>query len=144
VLTEAALNRKSDQLMGLKENVIIGKLIPAGTGLSRFRHIAVEPTDEAKAQMYQVPGYDELDFSGLGQTGAVDLDHTDDADRCRTGIRWRSSGEPVLRALWPGTPRGGATEVGPPRGGRTVSSECAWAHDVAISPPRAPTRPSPT
>src|SRR5690625_7788744 len=62
VLTEAALNRKSDALMGLKENVIIGKLIPAGTGLARFRHIAVEPTDEAQAQMYQVPGYDELDF----------------------------------------------------------------------------------
>src|SRR5690625_7558265 len=57
--------------MGLKENVIIGKLIPAGTGLARFRHIAVEPTDEAKAQMYQVPGYDELDFSGFGQTGEI-------------------------------------------------------------------------
>ena len=87
VLTEAALNRKSDQLMGLKENVIIGKLIPAGTGLSRFRHIAVEPTDEAKAQMYQVPGYDELDFSGFGQTGAVNLDDIDYADPFRTDFR---------------------------------------------------------
>ncbi|APX32748.1 DNA-directed RNA polymerase subunit beta' [Brachybacterium sp. P6-10-X1] len=87
VLTEAALNRKSDQLMGLKENVIIGKLIPAGTGLSRFRRIAVEPTDEAKAQMYQVPGYDELDFSGFGQTGAVNLDDIDYADPFRTDFR---------------------------------------------------------
>ena len=87
VLTEAALNRKSDQLMGLKENVIIGKLIPAGTGLPRFRNIAVEPTDEAKAQMYQVPGYDELDFSGFGQTGSVNLDDIDYADPFRTDFR---------------------------------------------------------
>ncbi|PMC76257.1 MULTISPECIES: DNA-directed RNA polymerase subunit beta' [unclassified Brachybacterium] len=87
VLTEAALNRKSDQLMGLKENVIIGKLIPAGTGLSRFRRIAVEPTDEAKAQMYQVPSYDELDFSGFGTTGAVNLDDIDYADPFRTDFR---------------------------------------------------------
>ena len=87
VLTEAALNRKSDSLVGLKENVILGKLIPAGTGLSRFRNIAVEPTDEAKAQMYQVPGYDELDFSGFGQTGSVNLDDIDYADPFRTDFR---------------------------------------------------------
>ena len=37
VLTEAAMNGKSDQLLGLKENVILGKLIPAGTGLSRLQ-----------------------------------------------------------------------------------------------------------
>jgi DNA-directed RNA polymerase subunit beta' len=86
VLTEAALNRKSDSLMGLKENVIIGKLIPAGTGLPRFRHIAVEPTDEAKAQMYQVPGYDELDFSGFGN-GGVNLDDLDFADPFRSDYR---------------------------------------------------------
>ncbi|MGY5766202.1 DNA-directed RNA polymerase subunit beta' [Brachybacterium sp. DNPG3] len=87
VLTEAALNRKSDSLLGLKENVIIGKLIPAGTGLSRFRRIVVEPTDEAKAQMYQVPGYDELDFSGFGQSGSVNLDDIDYADPFRTDYR---------------------------------------------------------
>ncbi|GAB4094749.1 DNA-directed RNA polymerase subunit beta' [Brachybacterium squillarum] len=87
VLTEAALNRRSDSLVGLKENVILGKLIPAGTGLSRFRNIAVEPTDEAKAQMYQVPGYDELDFSGFGSTGSVNLDDIDYADPFRTDFR---------------------------------------------------------
>jgi DNA-directed RNA polymerase subunit beta' len=86
VLTEAALNRKSDKLMGLKENVIIGKLIPAGTGLSRFRRIAVEPTEEAKAQMYQVPGYDELDFSGFG-AGGVNLDDIDYSDPFRSDFR---------------------------------------------------------
>ena len=39
VLTEAAINGKVDPLIGLKENVIIGKLIPAGTGMKRYRSI---------------------------------------------------------------------------------------------------------
>ncbi|MGI8941910.1 MAG: DNA-directed RNA polymerase subunit beta' [Actinomycetota bacterium] len=46
VLTEAAINGKSDPLLGLKENVIIGKLIPAGTGMSRYRNVAIETTGE--------------------------------------------------------------------------------------------------
>ncbi len=41
VLTEAAIKGKTDYLLGLKENVIIGKLIPAGTGLKRYRNIKV-------------------------------------------------------------------------------------------------------
>ena len=41
VLTEAAIKGKIDPLLGLKENVIIGKLIPAGTGMSRYRNIRV-------------------------------------------------------------------------------------------------------
>jgi DNA-directed RNA polymerase subunit beta' len=52
VLTQAALDRKSDKLVGLKENVIIGKLIPAGTGLSQYRNINVEATEEAKNEKY--------------------------------------------------------------------------------------------
>ena len=43
VLTDAALEGKRDQLVGLKENVIIGKLIPAATGLKHYRTLAVEP-----------------------------------------------------------------------------------------------------
>ena len=58
VLTDAAINGKSDSLRGLKENVIIGKLIPAGTGLERYRNIRVEPTEEARAAAYPVTGYD--------------------------------------------------------------------------------------
>ncbi len=46
VLTEAAIKGKTDPLLGLKENVIIGKLIPAGTGMSRYRNIKVETKDE--------------------------------------------------------------------------------------------------
>ena len=52
VLTQAAMEGKSDPLVGLKENVIIGKLIPAGTGLSRYRDVSVEATEEAKAERY--------------------------------------------------------------------------------------------
>jgi DNA-directed RNA polymerase subunit beta' len=43
VLTDAAIKGKHDPLLGLKENVIIGKLIPAGTGMSRYRNVVIEP-----------------------------------------------------------------------------------------------------
>ncbi len=52
VLTQAALDRRSDPLVGLKENVIIGKLIPAGTGLPIYRNITVEASEEAKNEKY--------------------------------------------------------------------------------------------
>jgi DNA-directed RNA polymerase subunit beta' len=41
VLTEAAIKGKVDPLLGLKENVIIGKLVPAGTGMSRYRNVVI-------------------------------------------------------------------------------------------------------
>jgi DNA-directed RNA polymerase subunit beta' len=44
VLTDAAIKGKVDRLLGLKENVIIGKLVPAGTGMSRYRTIAADRT----------------------------------------------------------------------------------------------------
>ncbi len=76
VLTQAAMEAKSDPLRGLKENVILGKLIPAGTGLARYRNIEVEPTEEAKAAMYSMPNYDAYDYShfGSGSGEAVRLD----------------------------------------------------------------------
>ena len=52
VLTQAALDRREDRLVGLKENVIIGKLIPAGTGLAAYRNFEVDGTEEAKAERY--------------------------------------------------------------------------------------------
>jgi DNA-directed RNA polymerase subunit beta' len=61
--------------MGLKENVIIGKLIPAGTGLERYRNIRVEPTEEARAAAYSMAGYEsyEYDFGNpTGQSVALD------------------------------------------------------------------------
>jgi DNA-directed RNA polymerase subunit beta' len=78
VLTDAAINGRSDSLRGLKENVIIGKLIPAGTGLERYRNIRVEPTEEARAAAYSVTGYDSYDYEfGNGGGQAVALDDFD-------------------------------------------------------------------
>ncbi|MDN5792891.1 MAG: DNA-directed RNA polymerase subunit beta', partial [Brevibacterium aurantiacum] len=64
VLTEAAMEGKSDTLLGLKENVILGKLIPAGTGLQTHRDIVVEPTEEAKAEMF-TNSYGDF-YAGIG------------------------------------------------------------------------------
>ncbi|WP_405062153.1 DNA-directed RNA polymerase subunit beta' [Kribbella sp. NBC_01505] len=78
VLTEAAIHGKSDSLVGLKENVIIGKLIPAGTGMDRYRNIRVEPTEEAKAAMYSMVGYESYDYDfGPSAGQSVPLDDFD-------------------------------------------------------------------
>jgi DNA-directed RNA polymerase subunit beta' len=63
VLTEASIKGRQDQLLGLKENVIIGKLIPAGTGMVRYRDIkvtpvGVEPEPEEKAVLEADLGLD--------------------------------------------------------------------------------------
>ncbi|MGM0928635.1 MAG: DNA-directed RNA polymerase subunit beta' [Actinomycetota bacterium] len=65
VLTQAAMEGKSDPLLGLKENVIIGKLIPAGTGLDRYTQVSVEPTEEAKANLFTGPSaFGDFDYAG--------------------------------------------------------------------------------
>jgi len=82
VLTDAAINKRSDKLIGLKENVIIGKLIPAGTGISRYRNIAVKPTEAARNAAYSIPTYGDAIYGddGYGDfTGAsVPLDEAFD------------------------------------------------------------------
>ncbi len=65
VLTDAALEGKTDRLAGLKENVIIGKLIPAATGLRRYRRIEIEPTEPA-----QRPSATELGLLEDGELAA--------------------------------------------------------------------------
>jgi len=54
VLTDAAIKGKVDPLLGLKENVIIGKLIPAGTGMSRYRNIKIKTVEENGAKTEEV------------------------------------------------------------------------------------------
>ena len=78
VLTEAAMEAKSDPLLGLKENVILGKLIPAGTGLPRYRNLTVEPTEEAKAAAYAVPDYEDFDYAGAFGQGSGEAVRLDD------------------------------------------------------------------
>jgi DNA-directed RNA polymerase subunit beta' len=65
VLTDAALEGKTDRLVGLKENVIIGKLIPAATGLKRYRRIEIEPTEPVER-----PSAAELGLLGDGELAA--------------------------------------------------------------------------
>ncbi len=69
VLTQAAMEAKTDPLLGLKENVIIGKLVPAGTGLARYNDIEVEPSAQATAERLQA-----LDAFGGGYPSAFQID----------------------------------------------------------------------
>ena len=81
VLTEAAMNGRSDTLMGLKENVILGKLIPAGTGLARYHDVEVEPTEAAKAEIFSRTG----DTHVTNNYGLGDF-HADFSDDYHTGF----------------------------------------------------------
>ena len=54
MLTEAAIKGKVDHLVGLKENVIIGKLIPAGAGLTAYRHFAEELVPDKEEPVREV------------------------------------------------------------------------------------------
>jgi DNA-directed RNA polymerase subunit beta' len=70
VLTDAALEGKRDRLMGLKENVIIGKLIPAATGLKRYRSLQVEPVEPAQPPAEEILSEEELAAElGMGGDG---------------------------------------------------------------------------
>ena len=74
VLTDAALEGKIDRLNGLKENVIIGKLIPAATGLKRYRRIEIEPTEPLPRGIDEVGLLDHDDLAAeLGLTDGESL-----------------------------------------------------------------------
>jgi DNA-directed RNA polymerase subunit beta' len=74
VLTDAALEGKIDRLNGLKENVIIGKLIPAATGLKRYRRIEIEPSEPLPRGMDDVGLLDHDDLAAeLGLTDGESL-----------------------------------------------------------------------
>jgi DNA-directed RNA polymerase subunit beta' len=73
VLTDAAIHAKSDPLLGLKENVIIGKLIPAGTGMPRYRSFRVEPTEDARAAVYPAATYEDASGYAFGQPSAESI-----------------------------------------------------------------------
>ena len=74
VLTEAAIESKSDSLHGLKENIIIGKLIPAGTGMNEYRNIRTEAPDFEPMEYYSSSDEDDQDLSewlaGRSEAGA--------------------------------------------------------------------------
>ena len=76
VLTDAALEGKTDRLLGLKENVIIGKLIPAATGLRRYRRLEIEPTEPIRRHSPDEIGLlDESELAaelGLTDSGEIE------------------------------------------------------------------------
>ena len=92
VLTEAAINGKVDPLIGLKENVIIGKLIPAGTGMKRYRSVRLntETTGEEELVLSEEfeeeaaeNAYDEAMNTALGQRALEEeelLEEEDDGE----------------------------------------------------------------
>ena len=69
VLTEAAINGKVDHLIGLKENVIIGKPIPAGTGMKRYRKVKLD-TDDLISDEIMLSEDDELVLSSEDESGS--------------------------------------------------------------------------
>ena len=70
VLTDAALEGKRDRLVGLKENVIIGKLIPAATGLKHYRTLEIEPVEPAQRPEEDLLDEEELAAElGLSEDG---------------------------------------------------------------------------
>ncbi|MGH2935842.1 MAG: DNA-directed RNA polymerase subunit beta', partial [Gaiellaceae bacterium] len=70
VLTDASIEGKVDRLLGLKENVIIGKLIPAATGLKRYRTIDIRPSDSVPAGAYTRPQTEEQLLAALEEIGS--------------------------------------------------------------------------
>jgi DNA-directed RNA polymerase subunit beta' len=62
VLTEAAIDGRADGLLGLKENIIIGKLIPAGTGMPRYRDFDIEAPDYQPMEFYSSDAEDPAEW----------------------------------------------------------------------------------
>jgi DNA-directed RNA polymerase subunit beta' len=82
VLTEAAIEGKSDQLFGLKENIIIGKLIPAGTGMTRYRELEMDAPEAERMTFWTseedaAAGTEDL-AAWLASIGSGDNGHNGD------------------------------------------------------------------
>ena len=79
VLTEAAIRGKVDPLIGLKENVIIGKLIPAGTGLRRYRNIEID-TSGTDDYLYEHPEEEEVELTEMDGAAETQAENTSAAE----------------------------------------------------------------
>ena len=107
VLTEAAIEGKSDQLFGLKENIIIGKLIPAGTGMPRYRDIVVDAPEVERMTFWtsdEEPGTEDLAAwlasigSSTGTDGGATFDPGDYQDGYGYATGYETGPEPVFEA----------------------------------------------
>ncbi len=100
VLTDASIEGKIDRLLGLKENVIIGKLIPAATGLKRYRTIEIGPAQKVPVAAYARPETEEQLLAALEEIG------TDGGDGL-AGLDLDFGGAPETN----GEPRAGHEEI---------------------------------
>ena len=105
MLTDAALEGKIDRLNGLKENVIIGKLIPAATGLKRYRRIEIEPSEPLPRAIDDVGLLDqdeiaaELGLAGTASTAATGRSSTPTSPRSRRSAP--AAPTPASPRSWP-------------------------------------------
>jgi DNA-directed RNA polymerase subunit beta' len=109
VLTEAAIKGKVDPLLGLKENVIIGKLIPAGTGMSRYRNIKIDvippetPNEAEVGDVQEAGGENEAEHKGEVPAGDLEANSGVNAgakEETEAGAEGKGEGpgEPVVLA----------------------------------------------
>lgn len=80
VLTEAAIKGKVDPLIGLKENVLIGKLIPVGTGMKKYRDVRLDTGEELVKENEEPEELDEEVISEADEDMEQDLETFDEAD----------------------------------------------------------------
>jgi DNA-directed RNA polymerase subunit beta' len=106
VLTDASIEGKVDRLLGLKENVIIGKLIPAATGLKKYRTIEIGPSDKVPASAYMRPATEEQLLAALEE---IDSDGGDGLNLESLGLDF--GGQPGVEDGAPPHESGEATEV---------------------------------
>ena len=85
VLTEAAIKGKIDPLIGLKENVIIGKLIPAGTGMKRYRNVQID-TSGTDDYLYEQSEEDEVELSEMDDAAEVQAEDSSAAETAEPEI----------------------------------------------------------
>ena len=74
VLTEAAIDGRADDLIGLKENIILGKLIPAGTGMNRYREFGIDAPDYEPMTFYSSEGEEDPAAFLAGISGSLSGD----------------------------------------------------------------------
>jgi DNA-directed RNA polymerase subunit beta' len=120
VLTEASIKGKRDPLLGLKENVIIGKLIPAGTGMSRYRNIRVYAEGDEEA--------------GAGPEALAELDQVEAA---ADDVAVEPGPEPDREAETRAHADGSAGAAGQSAGDGTAASLSAAAADSEVPPEAA-------
>ena len=144
VLTDASIEGKIDRLLGLKENVIIGKLIPAATGLKRYRTIEIGPTEPVTREPFQrdelLQALEEIGQDGGGLAfGDLDVRRRARRDEVSSHDAGEADGDPrgrlAARRL---SARRSAGEMAVSEAGPSPASRHLEAAQPAAAAPRLP------